>query len=191
MAILPYSLAVSSEPAIEPVTVDEAKRNSDEDDNHRDSDFARWITEGRRLLEEETRRSYINRTLVMKLDSFPACDHIELHNPPLVSVSSIAYLDTDGNSQTWATGNYEVDANRTPGVVHLAYEASYPTTRGTQNAVTITYIAGYGATAASVPAEAKAAILLYVKHRYDNPESGEMPMGWSALASRLCWGSYP
>lgn len=191
MAVLPYSLSVSSEPAIEPVSVDEAKRNSDEDDNARDADFARWITEGRRMIEHNARRSLINQTLVMKFDEFPACDYIELQNPPLSSVTSIAYLDANGDSQTWASGNYEVDTARTPGVVHLAFDKAWPTTRGIQNAVTITYVAGYGSTPADVPAEAKAAILLLVKQRYDNPESGDEPMGWDALVRRLYWGAYP
>ena len=191
MVTLPYSLTVSSEPAIEPVTVDEAKRNADEDDNHRDSDFSQWITEARRLLEKESRRSLITQTRVLKLDAFPACDAIELHAPPLQSVTSISYVDANGDTQTWASSNYDVDTNRTPGVVLLGYDKSYPTTRAQRNAVTVTYVAGYGSTAASVPSEAKAAILLFARHRYDHPEDGGMPMGWDALVSRMCWGAYP
>ena len=191
MPTLPYSLSESVAPAVEPVSVDEAKRNSDEDDNYRDADFARWITEARRQVEHDARISLITRTNVLKLDSFPDCDFIELPMPPAIAVSSITYLDTDGDSQTWASSSYTLDANRTPGVVFLDYLESYPLTRGDRNSVTVTYTAGYGTAPSSVPGEAKSAILLLVKQRYDNPDSVGNPMGYDALIQRLGWGAYP
>lgn len=191
MAILKYSLELTTAPTVEPVTVAEAKRNADEDDSHRDSDFAMWISEGRKQVEHDTRRSLINQTWTLKLDCFPSEDYIELLRPPLSSVTSIQYVDTDGNTQTFSSSSYVVDSARTPGIVYLAYNESWPSTRTQKNAVTVTYVAGYGATADSVPDWAKSAILIFCRHRYERPESAEIPMGFAALCQRGSWGDYP
>lgn len=191
MAILPYSIAISSEPAIEPVSVDDAKRNCDEDDNARDADFAMWITEARKRVEDEARRALITRTYVLKLDRFPPDDYIELPYPPAIAISSIQYIDTAGSTQTWSSGDYSLDVSRTPSVVLLGYSASYPSTRDDRNAVTVTYTAGYGTAETDVPEAARAAIHLLVKQRYDNPATSETPPGYDALITRLAWGSYP
>ena len=169
MTILQYSDVVSVAPTNEPVTVAMARRNSDVDDSYRDVDFARWIVEARKQVEHDSRLSLVNQTWVKSLDSFPGTNRIELRSP-LVSVTSIAYIDTSGSTQTFSSANYEVDTARD--AVWLAYSQSWPSTRGIQNSVTITYVSGHGATASSVPEAAKTAILLLVKHRYENPEIG-------------------
>ena len=68
---------------------------------------------------------------------------------------------------------------------------SWPgTTLKTAAGVTITFVAGYGATSASVPESIRQAILLLVGHWYENREAtvgvGNMqvlPMGVKALLS--------
>ncbi len=188
---LPWSHAVSVDPTVEPVTVQEAKRNSDVDDDARDADFSRWIVEARKKVERDSRRALVNQTHVLKLDEFPNADYIVLPFPPLSSVTSIQYVDTAGTTQTFSSGSYTVDTNRTPGIVHLNYNESWPAIQGIFNSVVVTYVAGYGSTAADVPESAKAAILLLVKQRYEFPDSGEEPMGYQALLGDLVYGSYP
>ena len=167
MQVLSRADYVSTAPTIEPVTVAEAKRNSDYDDPYRDQDFARWITEARKQVEHDARLSLVNQTRIRKLDAFPAENYIAC-KPPLVSVSSISYIDTAGSSQTFASGNYEVDTNRH--VIWLAYEVDWPDTRDIQNAVTVTYVSGHGSGASTVPEAAKSAILLFCKMRFEQPE---------------------
>lgn len=190
MPPLKYSRAVTSEPAVEPVSVEDAKRNADEDDNARDTDFALWITEARRRFEDIAQRSLITQTQVLKLDSFPDVDHIELPRPPLQSVSSIQYVDSNGDTQTFSSSSYTVDTARTPGAVFLAYNESWPTARDERNAVTITYVCGYGTSPDDVPPEARAAIHFLVRSRYENPNSADMPAEFMSLAKRLAWGAY-
>ncbi len=199
MAIASYSHVVSVDPVIEPVTVEEAKRNCDVSDNFRDADFARWITEARKKVEADCRRSFITQTHVLKLDAFPNDDYLELLYPPAIAISSVQYVDTGGTTQTFASGNYSIDTNRTPSVLLLGYAKVWPTPRGQRNAVTVTYTAGYGAAASAVPEAAKSAILLLVKHRYEHPaivEPGtwrDVGHGYNDLvcSSPLYWGDYP
>jgi len=89
----------------------------------------------------------------------------------LVSVGSIQYVDTDGATQTLAATEYTVDATqRAPGRIVEAFDKSWPDTRVTPNAVTVTFDAGFGA-AVDVPEEYKQIIKLYFEHLYDHRES--------------------
>lgn len=195
MTVLSYSDVQSVAPAVEPVTVAEAKRNSDVDDSYRDVDFSRWITEARKQVEHDARIALVNQTRIRKIDEFPSERFIIL-NKPLVSVTSVQYVDMGGSTQTFSSASYEVDTARH--AVFLANSVSWPPVQWIQNAGIITYIAGHGSTAATVPEAAKAAILLLVKHRYENPEmvltgtiSKEIEYGYRAVIDQLRGGNYP
>lgn len=163
-AVLDYSLKRTTDPVIQPVSLAEAKEHIADGDVATDEQINAWIEVATEQAEKDARRSFITQTWTMKMRAFPThTDHIELRRPPLLTVSSITYLDTDGASQTWASSNYEVDTNRDPGVVWLAYDKTFPATRDIQNAVTVTYTAGYGATRATVPQLARQAIMYQIQ----------------------------
>jgi uncharacterized phiE125 gp8 family phage protein len=127
----------------------------------------------------------VTQTWQALLDGFPVGD-IGLPYGPLASVASIAYLDDNGDSQTLSTDVYSVD---TVGKrVCLKYDQVWPTTRDIENAVTITYVTGYGG-AGDVPQSIKAAILLLVGEMYKNrEESGPSNIAQLPLtAERLLW----
>ena len=105
----------------------------------------------------------------MVLDRFPTLI-ISPPHPPLVSVTGIVYVDTDGADQTLGSSVYRVDTVNEPGRITLEYNQSWPSTREVTNAVTITYQAGYGK-AAAVPDDVKAAIKLLVGHLYEHREA--------------------
>jgi uncharacterized phiE125 gp8 family phage protein len=122
--------------------------------------------------EQYRGEKFLTETQVDYLDEFP----VEI-NPvwfPLVSVTSIAYLDINGDSQTLDSSVYQVDANQKlgPGRIRLAYNQSWPSQRGGDlNAVTITYKAGYGDTADDVPGHIKQGILMLIGSLYENREA--------------------
>jgi uncharacterized phiE125 gp8 family phage protein len=92
---------------------------------------------------------------------------------PLVSVTSIEYVDGAGATQILATTEYAViDAGSTtgPGRIVPAYGKSWPATRGMPNDVTIEFVAGYGA-AADVPIQIQWAILLILGELYTRREA--------------------
>jgi len=129
--------------------------------------------------EEFQRRSYITQTRVFYYDEFPKVFVVPY--PPLISVTSIAYVDTAGDSQTLSSANYRVDASNAPGRITEAYGTSWPSTRALTNAVTLTVSCGYGA-AGDVPDTVKAAIKLLVAHWYEHREAAgnamaQIPLG--------------
>lgn len=155
-------------------------------------------------------RALIRRTYVYKVDGFPGqtwwsdppCWHcgneILLPYPPLASVTSATYVDGTGATQTLnASTEYEVDTGSNPGRVRLRYGQSWPNTLCHPQSVTITYVAGYGASDADVPEAIKAAIRLLAAHLYENREASApieirtVPYGVEALlASWRCYTRY-
>jgi len=192
MSVLTYVDSLSISPTLEPVTVRAVKRNLGVDDGHWDQDIARWVTEARKQVEHDTRVSLVNQTRIHKQDAFPSDNYICLR-APLVSVSTLQYIDTAGSSQTWGSSNYEVDTARH--AVWLAWGISWPNIRAIQNAVTITYVSGHGATTATVPEAAKAAIHLFCKMRFDQPtmtvDDYTGVSAYRALIDQLRGGYYP
>lgn len=130
------------------------------------------VKSARRLVESETGRALITQTWILRLEGFPTSSDCPLWVPlpPLQSVSSIAYVDADGVSQTWAAASYQVTtpAGDAPdcGRIAPAYGEVWPTTREQMEAVTITFVAGYGA-AGAVPEDLKHAMKLIVGHLYE------------------------
>ena len=178
---------IYTQPAEEPVTVEEAKLQCRVDGTEEDVLFERLISAARGYAETFTRRALITQTWEAYLDGWPTVDYIDLPYPPLQSVTSLVYKDTAGASTTWGAANYIVDIGRTPGRIMLAGISWPSTTLYPTSGITIRYVCGYGATGKSVPATTRQAILLLVGHLYENRESTVeraltvIPMGVEAL----------
>jgi uncharacterized phiE125 gp8 family phage protein len=153
---------ITTQPTVEPITLDEAKLNLKVYCDADDTLIAARISAARRACEQYENRAYITQTITAKTFYLPS--EIILPLPLLQSVTSIAYIDTAGDEQTLLSDLYDVDTYREPGRVTKAYNATYPSIRGDINGVTIIYKAGYGDTAADVPPETKQAIQLMIAH---------------------------
>lgn len=172
--------AETSAPSAEPVTLAEARDwlkldATGSPETHPDDDIvSALIAAARRQCEDvECHNQIVTATYTAKLDRFPAgdCDLIYLPKPPLQSVTSITYIDEDGATQTWDAANYIVHApDRAPGFVELGVNKDWPDTRDQKNAVTITFVCGYGA-ASAVPDGIKQWILANVAARYETREA--------------------
>jgi len=178
-------------PTVEPVTLTEVKLHlklatvTADAEAYTDEDtlLTALIQAAREQAEKYTNRALINQTWEYYLDEFPDGD-IPVHVSPLSSVTSITYIDSDGVTQTLATTVYQADTTVEPGKIFLKYGQLWPSTRTVPNAVVITYVSGYGSTAASVPASIRAAILLIIGHLYEHRENvtvgvtaNDMPQG--------------
>ena len=76
----------------------------------------------RERAEQITRRSFVTQTWELTLDGFPFDRNpINLPKPPLQTVDSIKYIDTDGNEQTLDSGFYRVRNSGEPGSVQPLY----------------------------------------------------------------------
>lgn len=173
-------VAVITPPAEEPVTRVEAKLHLRVDHTADDDLIDRLITAARQRVENATWRALVTQTLELTLDAWPGGNRLELPRPPLVSVTSVTYTNSDGQATVWSSSLYQVITQGTPGRIVPAYGESWPTaTLRAANGIAVRYVAGYGA-AAAVPALLKAAILLLVGHLYENREAVIVGAGLAA-----------
>lgn len=166
------SLTLVTAPVGDPVTLSEAKAHLRVTASDEDSLITSIITAARNIAETITRRALMTQTWDWKFGAFPD-SWLDVPLAPLVSVTSISYVDTAGTTQIWSSAKYSVidaGAMTATGRIVPAYGESWPSVRGMPNDVTVRFITGYGG-ASSVPAEIKWAILLIIGELYARRES--------------------
>ena len=107
---------------------------------------------------------------------------------PDVSSVTVTYFDADNAEQTLASSRYELLENARGSFVHFLDAFTAPTLYDDRSdAVQVTMVAGYGVTAASVPASIRTAAILMIGHLYEHREASTMdslerlPMGVDSL----------
>ena len=156
------------------VSLEEIKSQARVAHDEEDTLLARLVDAATRHVEQRTRRALITQTWRLSLDEFP-CEAIYVPRPPLIAVSSIAYIDEEGDSQTLSSALYRVDAARHPGRITPAWGESWPVALAIVNAVTVTHTAGYGSSPSDVPEDLRHAVLLLASHWFD--ERGAVLVG--------------
>ena len=164
-----YSHVLKTGPAAELLTLAEAKTYLHIDHDAEDDEITQMIVEARKAVESFTSRQLITATWVLRMDQFVAV--ITPPRPKLLSVTTFAYVDSNGDSQTLTEGeDFDIDIYSTPGRIVPVYGGSWPSTRGHINDVTITHTAGYGATASTVPDDLRKAHKLLLGHYHEHRE---------------------
>ena len=138
-------LVVTSSPATEPITLTEAKLFAKVDTAADDALITALIKAAREYAEPILDRTFVTTTYAWTLDGFPSDSALRFPRPPLLSVVDVTYIDSAGDSQTWASGDYDVDTASLVGRLLPAYGQVYPATRAQMNAVTVNFTAGDGA----------------------------------------------
>ncbi len=129
-------------------------------------------------VENHIGRSLLERTYVDRRDGFPCSREIKLEFPPLRDVTSVQYLDSNGDLRTMSDSLYVKDVHSTPGRIVLKDGESWPATDYAPNSVIITYEAGYIAAPDEdtplqhrLPSTLKAAMLFLIAELFSNRES--------------------
>ena len=177
----PYALTLIDGPSEEPVTRGEAKSHLGVEHSNDDSMIDSLIEAARQACEVETGRQFCLARWEMRLDAFPTSgtQRITVPRPPLWTVESIQYINSDGNLTTFGPTEYLVDKNSEPGRIKAAFDKSWPEARDEMGAVRVTFLAGYAPYevgsptdyAHNVPKAIKQAILLTVGDLYMNREN--------------------
>lgn len=176
------ALTQTGGPAVEPLSLTEAKLHLRVEHTADDLLIADLITAAREYVEATTRRQCITATWVLKRDHFPG--EFVVPYPPLQSVTSIIYVNTSGATASLSSAVYTVDTASIPGKVYETYGQSWPATRGTQQDVRMTYKAGYGDAATTVPEAIRAAMKLLIGDWYWQREE----QGGSRVSARVAAG---
>lgn len=159
-----------------PVKLDDVKAYSYITGNEDDSLLQSLILEATQFLENRFRCAVMEQTWQQVQDGFfdPRYwigNAIQIARPPFGSVSSITYLDTNGDSQTLAASQYRVVAQGIYARIVQAKNVTWPTTREVIGDVTITHTCGYSSQSA-VPYSVRQAVKDYVDSKYNHRGSG-------------------
>lgn len=157
-------------PALEPVSIAEAKAHLRLEDDTDDAAVEANITAARIYAEEYCWRGFVTQVWEFVSSCFPETygskPYLELPRGNLVAVESVKYIDTNGVQQTLDPSVYSLDLLSVPGRVRLAFDESWPDHRSQWDAVRVRYTVGWAVGA--VPQPIKNAVLLAVADLYEN-----------------------
>ncbi|VAV99818.1 hypothetical protein MNBD_ALPHA06-751 [hydrothermal vent metagenome] len=159
------------EPAIEPVSLLQAKAWLRLDITAEDALVSQLIMTARIRSEAVTRRAFISQSIREIAKANPETGIVDLDVLPLQSISEIAEIHADGSEQILAAEAYVVDSDN--GRVLLQQSHANTSYR-------LSYIAGYGDSAEDVPAPLKTAILLQVGWLFEHREEDGATMPHAA-----------
>lgn len=152
-------------PALEPVTLEEAKNFLRVDVNDDDSLIEMLIKAARKKAENYTGRAFITQTIEYGVSFIPYGHIIYLYYPPVQNIESIT---VDGvavpSDKYFLSGDNAL-------VTSLELQSKVP------DGVVIRYVAGYGDIPGDVPFDIREAILKLVAYSYENREQDGMPTG--------------
>ena len=165
------AIKVITPPALEPVTLGEARLHCRVDVEDDDDLLLRLIMAARQYAEQREWRAYLTQTLELYLDCWPVRTEIWLPRPPLQSITSVKYYDEDDVEYTLASTAYLVDSVSQPGRLVLRSGQSWPSaTLRPANAIVIRFVAGW-ASLGELPLRIRQAMLLLIGHWYENREA--------------------
>lgn len=157
-----------------PVTIEQLKLDAHVDGNDEDEALETKVAAATRLAQKKIDRQFCTATMRLTLDEFPCVTRhnpdasIRVPRPPLVSVT-VGYVSSDGTTATMPSSDYTVDTASEPGRITPRYGTVWPTARTQPNAVTVTFVAGYGS-ASAVPDSIKQWILAHAAASYRHRE---------------------
>ena len=205
------SLTRQTAPAVEPVTLSEAKAHLRVDTTDDDTYISTLITAAREWVEQYLDRTLVHTQWVMRFDKFPSSgtEPVELPRPPMVASGTatavtVLFTSEAGATSTYSTAEYRVDRYATPGTVLPQYGYTWTPHRQDDNAISVTWWAGYGNsgcllyTSPSLPAAIRHAMLMLVGHWYESRQAAvatgavpqDVPFGVRSLLDTQKWGTY-
>lgn len=161
-------------PAKKLFEIDEAKRHirrDDDDDNAEIIDLIELVTAYLDGANGILGRALISQTWEESFSDFPIGDYLCLNLAPVSSIVSITYFDADNVQQTFDANSYGKYETALRAYAQLGDQFSWPGTYSRPDAVTVRYVAGYGADAATVPAQIRHAAKLLLGLFYENREA--------------------
>lgn len=162
-------------PASEPLSLDDVKAHLRITYGDEDTLLQSYLVGARQALEQVTGLALMEQTWEAAWDGFPcgADATLVIPRPPLRSVTSVTYIDTNGDEQELDASAYLVNTRAFPGELVPAYGTAWPATRAVPNAVVVRFVAGYGDEEVDIPEGIRAALRLEVGSYYVNRE--ELP----------------
>jgi uncharacterized phiE125 gp8 family phage protein len=162
--------ALITGPALEPVSLDDAKAHlrldTDDDDVLVGAAICAAICAARFHVEAATRRVFIEQGWRIYLDAWPRSRIVTIPVAPLIAVDAVTIYDVAGAPALVDEDDYQVDVASVPGRVVLSRTALQTVGRAV-NGIEIDVTAGYGVSSVDVPSPIRQAIMMLVAHWFE------------------------
>ncbi len=158
------TLAQIGKPAVEPVTLSQAKSYLRIENTDEDVLIAELITAARQYLEQTCGVRLITQTWRQYEDCWPRSGMLTLGARPVKSVQSITVYNEAGTPNIIPANDYQVDAISQSARIYLADGL---TVGQPINGIEIDFTVGFGDTGVDVPDVLKRANLLLVAHWFE------------------------
>lgn len=175
-------------PTTSPVSVEEMKQHLRVDGNQDDATIGAYLVAAVEFIQNATCQQLLPGTGVITLDSFPG-DTVTIRCLPLLSITSIQYIDPTGVLQTFTADAYRIDTASRPGRILLKPGQTWPATDNSPGCITINFTAGY-ANAEAVPSLLKHAVKFLAAAYFENREGvtdrplSEVPFAVQAIVNQ-------
>jgi uncharacterized phiE125 gp8 family phage protein len=151
-------------PAVEPVSLDDAKAQLRIGHDSEDDLIAGLIRAARDEVEAQTGLALITQSWRLTRDCWPRGGRISLLRAPVSQILSVTTYDDGGAASVVDPSAYQVDTDARP--ARLLLGAS-PGALRVMNGLEVDFTAGFGDSADAVPDRLKRAVLLLVAHWYE------------------------
>jgi uncharacterized phiE125 gp8 family phage protein len=177
------ALKLITAPTQDPVTttMPEFKEyNRGIDGNDFDNAVGMLIKAAREAAQNYQNRAFFTQTWELTFDRFP-CMPIEIPLPPLQSITSVKYTNSEGIETAMNLTDFVIDKRSEPGRIAFKSGKHWPAvTLQSIDSVVIQFIAGYN-DITKVPTAVKLAYMVFVTHRLANPEGEDIPQAFYSL----------
>lgn len=163
------SLVLTSGPAVEPVSLAEVKAHLRIDGDVEDSILATLVITSRLHIEAALGLALIEQSWRWSIDAWPTRRIVTLPLRPVSAVTSIVTRNADGLAETIAGDRYIPHPGSDEPRVSWRNGQPLPRT-DRADGIEVAFVAGYGPTAADVPAPIRQALLLLIAHWYEQRE---------------------
>jgi uncharacterized phiE125 gp8 family phage protein len=164
---------VTTPPASEPVTLEEARAQVRLTGGAEEPLVGRLVAAARAHVERTTRRALMTQGWRLYLDGWPPGRVVRLPVAPVASVETVTVYDGDGVPVALDPQTYRLDGAAEPPRLKVA--AGAPAGISGFNGIEIDFTAGYGAAPANVPQPLRQAVLMLVAHWFEHREAAEDP----------------
>ncbi len=152
------------DPAVEPVTVAEAKANLRLDHDSEDELLAGLIRAARDEVERSAGLALIDQSWRCAIDRLPPSGRVLLRRHPVREIISVTTYGRDGEASILDPADYQLDSLSRPARLHFGKR---PEKVRAMNGIEIDFHAGFGEAGTDVPDLLKRALLLLVAHWYE------------------------
>ncbi len=154
-------------PAVEPVSLAEAKAHLRVEHGDDDDIIAALVAGARVHVEAQTRRALIVQTWRLSRDAWPVNGRVAVLPAPLRELVAVRVYQLDGTTQAIDADAFAIDKTSAPAVLAFA-QGALPAPGRVVGGIEFDIEAGYGGAPSDVPQPLRQAIRVLVAHWYEN-----------------------